>query len=52
MPTRRVFELILITVVLWDLGKGTVKLWTRKTWMSTTPGSPAHGAAEVVSVFL
>jgi len=52
MPTRRVFELILITVVLWDLGKGTVKLWTRKTWMSTTSGRPAHGAAEVVSVFL
>jgi len=38
--------------VLWDLGKGTVKLWTRKTWASTTPGSPAHGAAEVASAFL
>lgn len=52
MPTRRVFELILITVVLWDLGKGTVRLWTRKTWMATTPGSPAHATAEIVSVFV
>lgn len=52
MPNRRIFELILITVVLWDLGKGTVRLWTRKTWMSTEPGSVAHSAAEIVSVFV
>lgn len=52
MPTRRVFELILITVVLWDLGKGTVRLWTRKTWAATEPGSLAHGTADIVSVFL
>jgi hypothetical protein len=52
MPTRRIFELILITVVLWDVGKGTAKLWTRKTWSSTNPGSIAHETADVVSVFL
>jgi hypothetical protein len=52
MPTRRIFELILITVALWDVGKGTVKLWTRKTWASTTPGSPAHEAADIASAFL
>jgi hypothetical protein len=52
MPTRRVFELILITVVLWDLGKGTVRLWTRKTWAATTPGSVAHETADIVSVFV
>lgn len=52
MPTRRVFELILITVVLWDLGKGTVRLWTRKTWASTSPGSIGHDTAEIVSVFV
>ena len=52
MPTRRIMELVLITVVLWDVGKGTLKLWTRKTWGATTPGSPAHETADIVSVFL
>lgn len=52
MPTRRIFELILITVVLWDMGKGTIRLWTRKTWDSTDPGSPAHATAELVSIFV
>lgn len=52
MPTRRIMELTLIVVVLWDLGKGTVRLWTRKTWASTTPGSPAHTAADLASIFV
>lgn len=52
MPTRRIFELVLITVVLWDLGKGTIRLWTRKTWASTNPGSPAHTAADLTSIFV
>lgn len=52
MPTRRIFELTLITIVLWDLGKGTLRLWTRKTWASTQPGSPSHSAAELVSIFV
>jgi hypothetical protein len=52
MPTRRIMELVLITVVLWDVGKGTLKLWTRKTWGATAPGSPAHETADIVSVFL
>jgi hypothetical protein len=52
MPTRRIFELILVTVVLWDLGKGTARLWTRKTWAATDPGSLAHETADIVSVFL
>lgn len=52
MPTRRIFELILITVALWDVGKGTIRIWTRKTWGATTPGSPAHEAADIVSAFL
>lgn len=52
VPNRRVFELILITVVLWDLGKGTIKLWTRKTWLATQPGSIAHETADIASVFL
>lgn len=52
MPNRRVFELILLTIVLWDTGKGAVRLWTRKTWASTQPGSLAHETADIVSVFL
>ncbi len=52
MPTRRTFELMLITVVLWDLARGTIRLWTRKTWADTNPGSPAHTAAELVSIFV
>ena len=49
---RRIFEGILVTIVLWDLAKGTLRLWTRKTWSDTTPGSIGHEAADVVSVFL
>jgi hypothetical protein len=52
MPTRRIFETTLIIIVLWDLGKGSVRLWTRKTWASTNPGSPAHSAADLVSIFV
>lgn len=52
MPTRRIFELVLVTIVLLDLGKGTIRLWTRKTWSATNPGSLAHETADVVSVFV
>lgn len=52
MPTRRIFELILVTVALWDGAKGVIRLWTRKTWAATSPGSPAHATAEIASVFL
>lgn len=52
MPTRRIMEMTLVVLVLWDLGKGTVRLWTRKTWASTTPGSPANSAADLVSIFV
>lgn len=52
MPTRRIFELVLITVVLWDVGKGTLRVWTHKTWGATQPGSLTHETADVVSAFL
>jgi hypothetical protein len=52
LPTRRVFELILITVVLWDLGKGTLRLWERKTWAATAPGSISHEVADLTSIFI
>jgi hypothetical protein len=52
MPTRRIFELTLITVVLWDLGKGAIRLWERKTWSSTPPDALAHRAANLSSIFV
>lgn len=52
MPTRRIMEMTLVTIVLWDLGKGAIRLWTRKTWRATQPGSPAHATAELVSIFV
>jgi hypothetical protein len=52
MPTRRIFEVTLMIIVLWDLGKGTARLWTRKTWAATEPGSLAHSTADIASVFL
>lgn len=52
MPTRRIFELMLITVTLWDLAKGSIRLWERKTWASTPPGSLTHSAADLSSIFV
>ncbi len=52
MPNRRVFELILIVVVLWDLGKGTVRMWERKTWAATAPDSLTHKTADLTSIFV
>jgi hypothetical protein len=52
VPTRRIFELILVTVVLWDLGKGTIRLWERKTWASTPVGSITHTIADTTSIFV
>jgi hypothetical protein len=52
VPTRRIMEVTIITIVLWDLGKGAIRLWTRKTWNATTQGSVAHTAAELTSIFV
>jgi hypothetical protein len=52
MPTRRIMELVLVTVVLWDLGKGAIRLWERKTWMTAPPGSLAHSTADLTSIFV
>lgn len=52
VPTRRIFELILVTVVLWDLGKGSIRLWERKTWASTPANSLTHRAADLSSIFV
>jgi hypothetical protein len=49
---RRIFCSVLVIIVLWDLGKGTIRLWERKTWATTRPGSVAHDAADLTSVFV
>jgi hypothetical protein len=52
MMTRRIFEGILVTVVLWDLAKGSIRLWERKTWASAPPDSLTHRAADLSSIFV
>lgn len=52
MPTRRIAELVLVMLVAWEGAKVLPRLWVRKTWAATQPGSPAHETADVVSVFV
>jgi len=52
MLNRRGFTLVLVTIVLWDLGKGAIRLWERKTWANTRPGSLSHDAADLTSIFV
>lgn len=49
---RRIFVTVMVMMVLWDLGKGTIRLWERKTWAVTRPGSVAHDAADLTSIFV
>lgn len=52
MPTRRIFLMTITVIVLWDLGKGAIRLWERKTWSNTNPGSLSHDAADLTSIFV
>lgn len=47
---RRAFEVTIITVVLMQPVIGLVRLWVRKTYLQTTPGSLTHEAAEAVNI--
>lgn len=47
---RRAFEVTVITIVLMQPVLGLVRLWARKTFLSTDPGSIAHTAADAVTV--
>jgi hypothetical protein len=49
---RRIFVGVLVIIVLWDLGKGSIRLWERKTWADTRPGSLSHDAADLTSIFV
>jgi hypothetical protein len=48
MPTRRIFELVVVTSVLLWPAKGTVKLWGRKALATYPVGHPIHGVGEVL----
>lgn len=52
MPTRRIFELIVITNVLFWPARSTVKIWARKQLATQQPGSFMHGVGEVAVTVL
>jgi hypothetical protein len=52
MPTRRIFELILVMGILIRPAFGLIHLWGAKTLGTQEPGSIMHGAAEIVTVLI
>jgi hypothetical protein len=52
MPTKRIFELIVVTNVLFWPARSTVKLWGRKQLAVRQPGTVLHGAGEVLVTIL
>jgi hypothetical protein len=52
MPTRRIFELIVITNVLFWPARSTVRLWAKKQLATQPPGSILHGTGEVIVTIL
>lgn len=52
MPTRRIFELIVVTNVLFWPARSTVKLWGRKQLAVRPTGTLLHGAGEVIVTIL
>jgi len=52
MPTRRIFELIVITGVLLWPARATVRLWARRQLGAQPEGSVMHGIGEVVVTVL
>lgn len=52
MPTRRIFELIIVGAILARPAFGLIHLWAVKTLGTQEPGTIAHGAAQVVAVLI
>lgn len=50
MPTRRILEVSVLTVVLCKPIFGMLRLWAHRTLGSAQPSSIPHGIAEIVSV--
>jgi hypothetical protein len=52
MPTRRIFELVVITTVLVLPARSVVRLWAKRQLGSQPEGSVLHGIGEVVVTVL
>ena len=52
MPTRRIFELIVVTSILIRPAFGLVHLWAHKALQSQPQGTITHGVAEIVTVII
>jgi hypothetical protein len=52
LPTRRIFELVVITGVLLFPARATVRLWAKRQLGSQPAGSVLHGIGEVVVTVL
>lgn len=52
MPTRRIFELVVITTVLIFPARATVRLWAKRQLGSQPEGSVMHGIGQVVVTIL
>lgn len=52
MPTRRIFELMVVTAILVRPAFGLVHLWAAKTIGTHEEGTVMHGVAEIVTVII
>jgi hypothetical protein len=52
MPTRRIFELIVVTNVLFWPARSTVRLWGRKQLAVSQPGQLRYGVGEAIVTLL
>lgn len=52
MPTRRIFELIIVAAILTRPAFGLIHLWAAKTLGTQPSGTVAHSAAEIVTVLV
>lgn len=50
VPTRRIMELTVLTVIAVRPAFGLARLWASKTLASTQRGNLIHGVAEIVTV--
>ena len=52
MPTRRIFELMIVTSVLIWPARSTVRMWGKKQLANNQQGSVMHGLGEVLVTVL
>lgn len=48
MPTKRIFELIVVTNILFWPARSTVRLWGKRQLAVAQPGTILHTAGEVI----